>query len=337
MAEITLENGRVIGDFCDPYIIAEVNSSHNGSVETAKEMIVKAKECGCDCVKFQSWSPESLYSEEYYQKNPIARKIVRKFSLSPDELLELNKFCSEQDIDFSSTPYSEDEVDFLVEDCQVPFIKIASMEINHFQFLEYIAKKGVPMVLSTGMSDMDEIRAAVDVIERTGNKQLCLLHCVSVYPAKTETIRLKNIAGLRKDFPEYPIGFSDHTLGITMDIAATAMGTAVIEKHFTLDKCKMGMDNNMALEPAEYSDLVTECRETYIALGTEKRVVLPEEMDMRQKMRRSVVAARDLSAGEVIGREDLECKRPGDGVPPNRIDEFIGKTLNMDLKKGFMI
>ncbi len=337
MAGITLRNGRVIGDFCDPYIIAEVNSSHNGSVETAKEMIVKAKECGCDCVKFQSWSPESLYSEEYYQKNPIARKIVGKFSLSSDELLELNKFCRKQEIDFSSTPYSEEEVDFLVEECQVPFVKIASMEINHFQFLEYIAKKGVPMVLSTGMSDMDEIHAAVDVIERTGNKQLCLLHCVSVYPAKTETIRLKNIAGLRKEFPEYPIGFSDHTLGITMDIAATAMGTAVVEKHFTLDKSKMGMDNNMALEPDEYSDLVKECRETHVALGTEERIVLPEEMEMRLKMRRSIVAARDLPAGTVLKREDMECKRPGDGVSPNRIDDFVGKKLNTDLNKGFTV
>ena len=337
MAEINLKNGRCIGDYDNPYIVAEFNSSHGGDVDVAKEMIRKAKECGCDCVKFQSWSPESLYSEEYYKKNPIARKVVGKFSLSPEQLKELSLYCHEVGIDFSSTPYSEEEVDFLVEECQVPYIKIASMEINNPRFLTYIAQKGVPMILSTGMSDMKEIEEAVKSIQKTGNEQLCLLHCVSLYPTETGTINMNNILGLRKAFPKYPIGFSDHTLGDTMDVAAVCLGSAVIEKHFTLDKSKVGMDNNMAMEPDEFKEMVEKCRYTHTALGSEERTVQPVELEMRKKMRRSIVAARDIKVGEVLKEEDLEFKRPGDGVEPKMIESLVGQTVMESVEKGSVL
>ena len=255
MAKIILNDGKVLEDYGTPYVVAEVNSSHNGNIEVARQMIKAAKDAGCDCVKFQSWSAESLYSKTYYDKNPITKRIVTKFSLSQDELLEMAKYCKELGIGFSSTPYSEPEVDFLADECEVPFIKIASMEVNNYPFLTYIAKKKLPIVLSTGMAEIEEVKKAVQVIEEAGNKQICLLHCISIYPADPETINLNNIKMLRDLFPDYPIGFSDHTLGWEIACAAVAMGSALIEKHITLDKTKMGMDNNMAIEPDEMKAL----------------------------------------------------------------------------------
>ncbi len=190
MANIRLNNGKRIGDGEKPYIIAELNSSHNGKVEYGKRMIDAAKECGCDCVKFQSWTDDTLYSEQYYSENPIYRRVVRGFSLDENQLYELWKYCQEVGIDFSSTPYSEQEVDFLADKVKAPFIKIASMEINNFPFLKYIAKKQIPIILSTGMSTYEEIDKAVDVIRSEGNQNLCILHCVSVYPASADMINL---------------------------------------------------------------------------------------------------------------------------------------------------
>lgn len=337
MAVIRLDDGREIGDYEKPYIVAEVNSSHNGNVETAKEMIRKAKEIGCDCVKFQSWSTESLYSASYYDANRIAKRIVSKFALSEDELLQVVQCCNEQKIAFSSTPYSEEEVDFLVERCNVPYIKIASMEINNLEFIRYIAKKGKPIVLSTGMADLEEIRKAVEVIESVGNKNLCLLHCISIYPPEINTINLNNIIGLREKFLSYPIGFSDHSIGLELSSAAVALGSAIIEKHFTLDKKKMGMDNNMAMEPDEFEQLVKQCHNVYSAMGSKERIVLDDELEQRTKMRRSVVATRDLEEGHIITEGDLSVKRPGDGIPPEEIRSLIGKKIKVKIKKDYVI
>ena len=337
MNRLTLNGGRVIGDGIEPYIVAELNSSHNGNIETAKQMILAAKECGCDCVKFQSWSADSLYSDEYYINNPISKRIVSKFSLNADQLLELNRFCTEVDIGFSSTPYSEEEVDFLADRTNAPFIKIASMEINNLPFLEYIAKKGVPIILSTGMSTIEEIRSAVNTIESTGNRQLCILHCVSVYPALPEIINLRNIVMLREEFPNYVIGYSDHTIGYEVAAASVAMGTAMIEKHFTLDNKKMGMDNNMASEPSDMKKLVTACHNVFSALGSEERMLLSGEEEQRLKMRRSLVTTRNIKRGETLTQKDIVAKRPGDGISPNQINSIIGLKVNKDISKGYQI
>ncbi len=337
MKDIKLRNGAVIGEQRQPYIIAELNSSHNGSLETAKKMIDAAKNCGCDCVKLQSWSAESLYCDEYYRANPIAKRIVSKFALDEAAVAALAEYSAERGIGLSSTPYSEREADFLADTIRAPFIKIASMEINNLPFLRYIAEKGVPMILSTGMASEAEIRTAVQAIGETGNRQLCILHCVSVYPAKPEIINLNNILMLRDMFPEYPIGYSDHTLGTAVAAAAAAMGAAVIEKHFTLDRTKMGMDNSMATEPAEMKALVDACREVHAAMGSRARVLLPEEEEMKLRMRRSITAAREIPAGTVITAADCEAKRPGDGISPDRIGEVIGKTAVRTITKGSLI
>ena len=337
MANCILRDSTVIGDFLQPYIVAEVNTSHSGKIDTAKEMIDRAKETGCSCVKFQSWTKDSLYSKTYYDENPIAKRFVQKFSFSEEQLMEVSLYCKDRGIAFASTPYSPAEVDFLVEKCNAPYIKVASMDLVNYPYLEYIARCGVPIVLSTGMGTMEEVRRAVATIEDAGNRNMCLLHCISIYPPEISTIRLNNIVGLRQAFPNYPIGFSDHSLGTEMATAAVALGAAMIEKHLTLDRTKIGMDNQMATEPEEMAQMVRQCQNVYTAMGGMERIVLPAEMEQRGKMRRSVIASRDLPAGTVLTKDDLSAKRPGTGIPVERINELVGKMLVRDVKADTLI
>lgn len=337
MAKCILRDSTVIGDFLKPYIVAEVNTSHNGSMETAKEMIDRARDAGCSCVKFQSWSKESLYSKTYYDENPIVKRFVQKFAFSEAQLMEVAQYCKERGIAFASTPYSEAEVDFLVKKSNAPYIKVASMDLVNYPFLKYIASCGVPIILSTGMGTMEEVRKAVATLEKAGNRSMCLLHCISIYPPELSTIHLNNILGLRKEFPNYPVGFSDHSIGTEMAAAAVALGAAMIEKHLTLDRAKIGMDNQMATEPAEMAQLVRNCQNVHIALGDTERIVLPAEMDQRKKMRRSVIATRDLPAGTKLTKTDLGAKRPGTGLPPEKINELVGKVLIRDVKADTLI
>lgn len=337
MNRLIFKNGKMISVEARPYIVAELNSSHNGKIETAKKMIDAAKASGCDCVKFQSWSAESLYSDEYYKENPISKRIVKKFSLMPEALEILADYCRNVGIDFSSTPYSEEEVDFLSDKLKVPFIKIASMEINNTPFLKYIGRKGVPVILSSGMSTIEELHKAVSTLESVGNRQICILHCVSVYPAAPEIINLNNIVMLRQEFPEYVVGYSDHTIGPEVAAASVALGAALIEKHFTLDNKKMGMDNNMATEPEDMKMLVTMCHNVHAAMGSLQRSLTDAEMEMRMKMRRSLVAAYDLAKGTVLTEENITAKRPGDGIPPDMTEEVLGKRLMDCIKQGYKI
>jgi sialic acid synthase SpsE len=333
----TLRDGRRISDDEKPYVIAEVNTSHFGNEEIARELIDRAADAGCDCVKFQSWSDESLYSRSFYDQNPIAKRIVKKFSLSPQALASLSRYCSSKGVAFSSTPYSRAEVDFLVDECNAPFVKIASMELNHLPFLRYVAGTGIPIVLSTGMGEMSEIRRAVATIEDVGNTNICILHCVSIYPPEPATIRLRNILGLRKAFPRYPIGYSDHSIGTEMAAAATALGASVIEKHLTLDSKKIGMDNQMAAEPATMTDLVSQCHKVHAALGGTRRIIGTAERQQRLNMRRSAVYTRDLRAGTHILAEHLSFKRPGTGIPPEAAQKLEGRLLLRDVMADTLV
>ncbi len=337
MATITLNNNRIIGDYLEPYYVAEVNSSHNGNIELAKEMIIKAKEIGCDCVKFQSWSQESLYSKSYYVDNPIAKRIVGKFALHLEQQKELALFCKEVGIDFASTPYSKEEVDFLLGECDVPYIKIASMDINNYDLIDYVARKKTAIVLATGMADEAEIKKAVEVIKMAGNDCFCLLHCISLYPADVSMMQLNNMLGFRELFPDTPIGLSDHTIGSDVASASVALGSCMVEKHFTLDKKKMGMDNNMATEPDDFLHMISSGKNVFAAMGSFHRQLLNEEIEQRKKMRRSIVAARDLKSGETIQREDLDAKRPGDGISVADKNSLIGKTLVRDIEQDMLI
>lgn len=337
MGTIQLRNSTTLGDYNKPYIVAEVNTSHFGNINIAKKMIDEAKKAGCDCVKFQSWTTDTLYSKTYYDANPIAKRFVKGFSFDRKELTEMANYCKKIEIDFASTPYSQSEVDFLIGKGNVPYIKVASMDINNYDFLSYIASTGVPIVLSTGMSEIEEIQKAVDIIEKCENKNICLLHCISIYPPEISTIRLNNIVGLRDEFPDYPIGFSDHSLGIEMPSAAVALGACMIEKHFTLDKSKIGMDNQIALEPDEMSRLVTNCHSVQKALGSTERIVMQAEIDQREQMRRSIVVTKDLKTGHKLNKKDLDVKRPGTGISPDKLTEIIGKTLIVDVEMDTLI
>ena len=320
-----------------PYIVAEVNSSHNGDMATAKKMIEEAANCGCDCVKFQSWSSESLYSQTYYLENPIAKRFVKKFSLAEEQLAQLASYCKDLGVAFASTPYSHKEVDFLVDVCKVSYLKIASMDLNNYPFLDYIARTGLPIVLSTGMGELQEIDRAVETIEQAGNSEICLLHCTSIYPSEPEIINLRNITGLQKRYPHYCIGFSDHSLGTEIAAAAVAFGACLIEKHLTLDKTKIGMDNQMAVEPDEMKLLVSQCHRVYEAMGEEERKVSRLELEQREKMRRSVVYARDIPAGKVLCKGDLDVKRPGTGVAPEHLEDYVGCVLRRDVAKDTLL
>lgn len=332
-----LKNGRNILNHEKPYIVAELNSSHFGKAEVAREMIDAAKRCGCDAVKFQSWSADSLYCRDYYARNPIAKRMVNQFSLSPETLLELSEYCRETGMDFSSTPYSKGEADFLIDRCGAPFVKIASMDINNLPYLNYIARKHVPVVLSTGMASLEEIEAAVREIENAGNQDLCILHCVSLYPVEARSVNLNNMVTLRERFPEHPVGFSDHTIGSEVACAASALGAAMIEKHFTLDNGRIGWDNQMAIGPEGMKALVEQCMRVHESLGRYERSLSGEELAQREKMRRSLVAASDLPAGHVLEEKDLDAKRPGDGIPASDYRMVIGKTLNRDVGKDCLL
>ena len=331
MAAVSLRNGRIVADYSAPYVVAELNTSHFGDVSLAKAMVEKAHETGCDCVKFQSWTSGTLYSQTFYRTNPIARRFTTKFSLTGPQLLDLSRHCSAVGIDFASTPYSLDEARFLVEECGVPFVKIASMELDNLAFLTELGRLGVPLILSTGMGAGEEITAAVHAIEAAGNGDLIILHCRSVYPTPPEHCHLHNIVKLRNEFPSYPIGYSDHTLGIAVPLATVALGACLIEKHFTLDRGRIGMDNQMATEPEDMRALVSGCRDVQRALGEHRRIVDAEEMEQRSKMRRSIVTAHSLHAGHTLKESDLVFKRPGFGFPISSLQGLVGRRLACDV------
>ena len=337
MSAFTLKSGVVVGDYQKPYIVAELNTSHFGDIKIAKKMIDKAKETGCDCVKFQSWSADTLYCDSYYKENLIAHRVVKKFSLNDAQLKDLSMYADHTGIDFSSTPYSIEEAKFLVEECAVPFVKIASMELNNLPYLTQLGELGVPLVLSTGMGTFEEIHRAVRTIQNTGNDKLIILHCTSVYPAKPEVIRLQNIAALRIDFPQFPIGYSDHSQGIEIPAASVALGACLIEKHFTLDSSRIGMDNQMATEPEEMHSMVRACHNVFDAMGGVARLLCEEEQNQIQKMRRSIVSKCDMQKGDVLVESNIEYKRPGIGLPPSELQHVIGRKINKSIARGTVL
>ena len=324
-----------------PYIIAEIGANHNGDMSLAKEMIVAAKEAGADCVKFQSWTKNSVFSKVKYDENKFLaddyrdrddytlEEMVDAYSISENELIEMNNFCDENEIECTSTPFSKEEVDFLVDKLNVPFIKIASMDLNNYPFLEYVANKQKPIVMSVGLSELHEIDRAIKTIEMTGNKELIILHCIALYPTKDEDVHLNNIDTFKKLYP-YPIGFSDHSLGYSIPLASVVKGVCLIEKHFTLDKNMEGWDHKVSMTPDELKIISSESKRISKALGT-TRIVSPEDELKKKEFRRSIVATRDLKAGHIIEQKDLVAKRPGTGITPGEINYIIGRTLKNDI------
>ncbi|MEY8200749.1 MAG: N-acetylneuraminate synthase family protein [Colwellia sp.] len=338
-----LTNKKEISNFSKPYIIAELGSNHNGDMELAKKMIVEAKAAGADCVKFQSWTKDSIFAREKYEDNYFLNDdyrdrndytleaIVDEYSISENELIDMKKFASEVGIDCTSTPFNKAEADFLVEKMDTPYIKVASMDLNNYPFLEYLAKKNKTMVLSTGLSELSEIDKAVKTIELAGNTNIVILHCVSTYPPVDTDVNLNNIKTLMAAYPDYPIGFSDHTIGTAIPLAAVALGACVIEKHFTLDKNMPGWDHKVSATPEELKDIVENTTRITNALGS-FRITATESEIKKREFRRSVVITRDMSSGDTIKSEDIDYKRPGGGFKPEMTEYLIGRTINKNLK-----
>lgn len=339
---IKLTEKKELYNFCEPYIIAEIGSNHNGDMDLAKQLIIQAKDAGADCVKFQSWSKDSIFSRKTYNDNYFVaddyrdrsdytlEEIVEEYSISDEELLQMKSFADKIGIECTSTPFSIKEADFLVDKLKTPFIKTASMDLNNYPFLEYLAKKGLPMIVSTGLSEMWEIDKAIRVIESTGNTQITILHCVAIYPPKDSQVNLNNIITLQRQYPDYPIGFSDHTLGTSIPIASVSLGVCLIEKHFTLDKKMSGWDHKVSADFNEMSTIVKESKRVHSAMGS-FRISCVEDEERRLSFRRSIVLNQELKAGEKIEGHMIDFKRPGTGFKPGDVQYIIGRTAKNNI------
>lgn len=315
------------------YIIAEAGVNHNGDINLAYKLIDAAKKCGVDCIKFQTFKTENLvtktakkaeYQVENTKNNDSQFAMLKKLELSYDDFKSLKEYCDKIDIEFMSTPFDNDSVD-LLEKLNMKTYKISSGDITNKPFLEYVASKNKPIILSTGMCTMDEVQDAVSWIEKAGNKQITLLHCTSNYPTPYSDVNMNAMITLDNAFP-YPTGYSDHTKGIIIPIMAVSMGAVVIEKHFTLDKNMEGPDHKASLDVNELREMVKAIRDIESAKGSGEKQPAESELSTREVARKSIVAAREIKKGHVITREDLCLKRPGDGILPKEIDKIIGKT-----------
>lgn len=333
--------GIEVGAGQPPYIIAEIGSNHNGEMELCNRLIDAAAEAGAHAVKFQSWTDKSLIAEEEYQRNTeytdkkrhfgSLREMVTTYQLTSEQHAQAQARCAERGIAFCSTPFSPQEVDML-ESLDVPFFKIASMDVVHQPLLRYVARKMRPLVISTGMATLGEIEQAVDTVRAEGNNQIVLLHCVSIYPPEHKTIHLRNMETLQRAF-DCPVGFSDHTLGTAIPMAAIALGACIIEKHFTLDQDMEGWDHAISANPEQLRSIVEDGRAVFDALGSGRRTVSDAEMEKRKKFRRSLVARRVLTAGHVLTEADFDAKRPGTGVPPDAMQYVLGRKLNRTIEE----
>lgn len=325
-------------------VIAEAGVNHNGDLELAKKLAYVAKECGADIVKYQTAQLSSLVSKfaemAEYQKENIGqemsqREMLKKLLLSYDEFIELAKYCNEIGIRFLSTPFDIESIHFL-ETLGCEIWKIPSGEITNLPYLVEVAKTGKPIILSTGMSTMDEIEQALQVLKKANCGPVTLLHCTTEYPTPYEAVNLRAMQTMQNRF-DVPVGYSDHTKGIEVAIAATALGANVIEKHFTLDKNMEGPDHKASLEPAELKAMVDAIRNIELALGDgQKRVAQVEEKN-RAVARKSIVAKRDIKKGEVLSEDNITTKRPGNGISPMKWFEVLGQEAIRDFAEDELI
>lgn len=331
---------HLIGENEPCYIIAEAGVNHNGDPDLAKLLIDVAVQSGVDAIKFQTFKAASLVTQTAekarYQKNLIdcdesQYELIRKFELDYDVFLELKKYAEEKKIDFLSTPFDFESVDFLDEIGVLAF-KISSGEINNLTLLRYISQKQKPIILSTGMSTLNEVEQAIRVIVEEGNQNIVLLHCVTSYPANVQDVNLRAMDTLQHAFG-CPVGYSDHTLGIVISLAAVSRGACIIEKHFTLDNKLLGPDHKASLEPAELKKMTQAIREVELALGSGIKIPSISELENKKTIRRSIIAAKNIQKNTIITPNHLTTKRPGTGISPDFLLKIIGTRTTRDIKK----
>jgi N,N'-diacetyllegionaminate synthase len=326
------------------FVIAEAGVNHNGSLDLAIELIDAARAAGADAVKFQTFRADQLaaraaikapYQERTTSSEESQFAMLQRLELDAEAHRRLLAYCRQAGIQFLSSPFDEASAD-LLESMDVPLYKIPSGEITNLPFLRHLASKGRPLILSTGMSTLGEVEEAVTTIREAGNPPLTLLHCVTEYPAPYAEINLRAMETLRVAFG-LPVGYSDHTPGIEIPVAAVALGARVIEKHLTLSRTLPGPDHHASLEPAEFAAMVTAIRHTEAALGSSIKAPAACELPNRPVARKSLVAARALPAGHVLATGDLLIRRPGSGLAPKYLSAFLGRTLRRPVVEEEML
>lgn len=335
---------RWIGKGEPVFIIAEAGVNHNGDISLAKQLIEVAAKAGADAVKFQTFkaenvatqtAPKAEYQREATDITHSQLEMLKRLELSEQDFAELKDCCDQRDILFMSTPHDQESVDFL-DQLGVSLFKIGSGDITNTPYLQHMARKGKPMILSTGVATLGEVEEAVETILATGNEKLILLHCVSSYPANAEDCNLRAMQTLENAF-KLPVGFSDHTLGIEVSLAAVALGACVIEKHFTLDRTLPGPDHKASLEPTELTQLIRSIRAVEKALGSGLKRPSPEELKNRAVIRKSLVAACHIPAGTIILDHMIKIKRPGTGLAPKFKVEVVGRRARVDIAEDQLI
>lgn len=320
------------------YVIAEIGVNHNGSVAIARDLIDVAAMAGADAVKFQSFSADDLVTRdaeraEYQSRNTgdagSQHSMLSALELTEDDTRELMTYCSTLDIDFLSTPFGEAPADML-ERLGVKGFKVSSGDLTHLPFLAHLAAKRLPIIISTGMATLTEVSEAVATIDEHGPADLAILHCVSDYPARAESCNLAAMDTMQRAFGR-PVGWSDHTMGPAVGFAAVALGARLIEKHITLDTSLDGPDHAASMEPDDFRDYVAGIRAIQASIGDGVKRPMPEELRTATVARRSLVAVRDLVAGDRVRREDVAVMRPGTGLPPRMLEVLIGTRIGRDV------
>lgn len=335
---------KLIGPGQPVFVIAEAGVNHNGDVRIARALIDVAVEAGADAVKFQTFradrlvTPDAPKAEYQLQTTGDAEsqfEMLRRLELSADAHRELQSYCHAHGIIFLSTPFDEEAVD-LLDELGVPAFKISSGDLTNSPLLEHVASKSKPVILSTGMSELSELIEAVSVLNTAGCENPVLLHCVSNYPAQPAEVNLRAMQTMRSAF-DVPVGFSDHTEGIDVALAAVALGACVIEKHFTLDRTLAGPDHRASLEAAKLGELVRSIRRVETALGSGRKVPAASEIETAKAARRSLVAARDIPAGATLEREMVVMRRPGTGMSPAMLNTLLARKTTRDVAAGTLL
>lgn len=336
--EIKIGN-RMIGAEHPTYFIAEIGGNFDGSIDKAKRLIDAAKEAGADCAKFQTFTAETIVSEGGFSKMTLhgvhgswgrtVSEVFKDVEFPMEWHQEIADYCKNIGIDFSTSPYFKEAVD-LCADLKLPFIKIGSGEITWMEMIDYVASKGIPVMLATGDATMSEIDEAVRTIEKSGNKDLVLMQCITNYPSKIDSANVNVLKTYQNAFGCLT-GYSDHSPGHVVALASVILGGRVIEKHFTLDKTDKGPDHPHSMEPKEFKFMVESIREAERAMGSTRKEVVAEEGETVFVQRRCLYAKKDLKKGQVITSDDLDVLRPALGIPPKYREMLIGKTVNKDI------
>ncbi len=332
-------NNKTITDESNPYVVAEIGQNHQGSLENAKKLFLAAKECGADAVKLQKRDNKGLFTKAAYNKNydsenafaPTYGAHREALEFGKEEFVELKKYATELGLDFSCTAFDQHSADFLME-IGIDVFKIASGDLVNTPLLEYVAKMGKPMIISTGGAYIEDVKRAYEtVLKITDN--VSFLQCTAAYPSEPEHMNLRVINTYRDLFPECVVGLSDHQNGIAMAVVAYSLGARVFEKHFTLNRAWKGTDHAFSLEPTGLRKMIRDLHRTREALGTGEKKPFDLETAPLLKMRKKIVAAKDLAAGTVLTEADLALKCPGDGLLPYEWDKVVGKKLTKALNE----